>query len=210
MDANDLIGLASKSRFLRAIDVPESGQRYTIANVSVESMKSEGGDDRDKGVVWLDEDPRGLVLNVTLTVILRDLFGVDLEGWHGKRVTLYNDTSVRRGPKVVGGIRIKGSPDIAKTVKITAGKSAFSRGTEYTITAERDQDPIGEALAAAGLTVAAFDSWAVAVGKPPAAKMSRLVAEKCAAWLRGTGHETVHAHAARATGGADPTDPMAV
>jgi len=210
MDANDLIGLASKSRFLRAIDVSEAGQRYTICNVSVEGMKSEGGDDRDKGVVWFDEDPRGLVLNVTLTVILRDLFGVDLEGWHGKRITLFNDTSVRRGPKVVGGIRIKGSPDIAKTVKITAGKSAFSRGTEYTITAERDQDPIGEALAAAGLTVAAFNSWAESVGKPPAAKMSRATAEKCAAWLRGSGHETIHAHAARTSAGDDFDDPMAV
>lgn len=209
MDANDLLGLASSSQYLRASDVGE-GDRYTIAHVSVESLKGDRGDERDRGVVWFEEDPRGLVLSVTLTVILRELFGVDLSAWVGKRVTLYNDKSVRFGGKAVGGIRIKGSPDIARDVEITAGGNAFSKGTKYRIQAEKDADPLAEALQGAGLTVAAFDSWAESAGRPPAAKMSAEKRAQAARWIRSTGHEAIRAHVEKAAGAPDDFDPMAV
>ena len=209
MDANDLLGLASSSQYLRASDVGE-GDRYTIAHVSVESLKGDRGDERDRGVVWFEEDPRGLVLSVTLTVILRELFGVDLSAWVGKRVTLYNDKSVRFGGKAVGGIRIKGSPDIARDVEITAGGNAFSKGTKYRIQAEKDADPLAEALHAAGLSVAAFDSWAESAGRPPAAKMSPEKRAQAARWIRSTGHEAIRAHVEKAADAPDDFDPMAV
>mgnify|MGYP001410007141 FL=1 len=85
MDANDLIGLAQKSRYLRAVDVDESF-KVTIANVTVDSMKSKGEEEKERGVVWFEEDERGLVVNVSLGQILRAMFGVNLADWTGKRI----------------------------------------------------------------------------------------------------------------------------
>jgi hypothetical protein len=135
---------------------------------------------------------------------------VDLSAWVGKRVTLYNDKSVRFGGKAVGGIRIKGSPDIARDVEIMAGGNAFSKGTKYRIQAEKDADPLAEALQGAGLTVAAFDSWAASAGRPPAAKMSDEKRAQAARWIRSTGHEAIRAHVEKAAGAPDDFDPMAV
>ena len=211
MDANDLIGLASKSRFLRADDVGD-GVSLTIAGVSVESMRGEGGDDKDKGVVWFEEEPRGLVLNVTLTVILRDLFGVQLEGWAGKRITLFNDRSVRRGNKVVGGIRIKGSPDIAEDRIIIAGKSAFSKGTQYRIRAEKRTDPLLEAFHATGITVEAFNAWAAQNDRAPFSEMAADTKGQAAQWIRKGGYRSILAavEKSRPSSGEDFEDPMAV
>jgi len=209
MDANDLIGLASKSRFLRAVDVGE-GARFTISGVTVESMRGEGGDDKEKGVVWFEEDGRGLVLNVTLTVILRDLFGVDLEGWHGKRITLYNDKSVRRGGQAVGGIRIAGTPDIQKDHVIVAGKNAFSKGTKYVIRAEKDADPLALALERAGLTVDAFDRWASGNQRPPFREMDAQTRRQAAKWISEGGDKAIRRSSAPPAPAPLEDDPLAV
>ena len=212
MDANDLIALASKSRYLTAVEVGDS-LRLTIAHVSVESMKGQGGDEKDKGVVWFEEDPRGLVLNVSLGQLLREMFGVDLQNWIGKRLELFNDRSVQgKSGKKVGGIRIKSSPDIPSDVTMVVGRSPFSKGTQYTVRADRDSsaDPLAEALHAAGLSVAAFDSWAESAGRPPAAKMPPEKRAQAARWIRSTGHEAIRGHVEKADSAPDDFDPMAV
>jgi hypothetical protein len=223
MDANTLLGIASQSRYLRAVDVGD-GAPFTIDHVTVETFKQDKGADREKGVVWFRGEDRGLVLNVTLTVILRELFGVDLEGWKGKTITLHNDKSVRRGGKAVGGIRIKSSPDIAQDVSITAGGNAFSKGTRYTIRAERPApsrsqtpsappmgrpagsgDPLLGALRSAGLTVAQFDTWADSAGKPVHRAMDGQSKRMAAEWIDRGGSAVI----AKASS-TDSDDPMAV
>lgn len=217
MDANDLLGIASSSRYLRAVDVGE-GATFTIDRITVESMRQDSGQDRDKGVVWFQGEERGLVLNVTLTVILRELFGVDLGNWQGKRITLHNDKSVRRGGKLVGGIRIKSSPDIAEDVAVVAGGNAFSKGTRYVIKAEASapsragrgsQNPLVQALKDHGLTVDNFDQWAASAGRPPAAKMAPNQRRNAGEWIHDGGHRAIRQ--AMATPAAlDDDDPMVV
>lgn len=224
MDANDLLGIASQSRYLRAVDVGD-GQLFAIDRVSIESMKQDGGQDREKGVVWFRGEDRGLVLNVTLTVILRELFGVDLAGWEGKRITLHNDKSVRRGGKAVGGIRIKSSPDIPKDVTITAGGNAFSKGTRYTIRAEAraeareprtDGTPRSrfvDSLRSAGLHVEDFDVWARESGRDVAGMMSPEALDMAAGWISKGGAMAIAKTVAAKTepaAGQDFDDPMAV
>lgn len=219
MDANDLIGLAQKSRYLRAVDVGESF-RVTIANVTVDTMKSKGEEEKERGVVWFDEDERGLVVNVSLGQILRAMFGLNLQDWAGKRLELYNDTTVRgKSGKAVGGIRIKSSPDIRQDVVVLAGQSPFSRGTEYTIEATStrksaetdsvgDGDPLRRALREHQLTVADFDQWAAANGKPSVDKFHKRGRDQAAAWISAAGHTVVRDFVT--TPADDSDDPMAV
>lgn len=219
MDANDLIGLAQKSRYLRAVDVGESF-KVTIANVTVESMKAKGEEEKERGVVWFNEDERGLVVNVSLGQILREMFGLNLEDWAGKRLELYNDTSVRgKSGKAVGGIRIKSSPDIRQDVVVLAGQSPFSRGTEYTIKAAStptttdtdsvgDGDPLRRALREHKLTVADFNQWAAANGKPSVDKFHKRGRDQAASWISAAGHTVVRDFVTTPTNDSD--DPMAV
>ena len=219
MDANDLIGLAQKSRYLRAVDVGES-LKVTIANVTVDTMKAKGEEEKERGVVWFDEDERGLVVNVSLGQILRAMFGLNLQDWAGKRLELYNDTTVRgKSGKAVGGIRIKSSPDIRQDVVVLAGQSPFSRGTEYTIKAASTQtasdtdsvgdgDPLRRALREHQLTVADFNQWAAANGKPSVDKFHQRGRDQAASWISGIGHTVVRDFVT--TSANDSDDPMAV
>tara|TARA_Y100000592_G_scaffold5910_1_gene8518 strand:- start:971 stop:1627 length:657 start_codon:yes stop_codon:yes gene_type:complete len=218
MDANTLLGIASQSRYLRAVDVGD-GQLFQIDRVTVESLRQDGGQEREKGVVWFRGEDRGLVLNVTLTVILRELFGVDLAGWAGKRITLHNDKSVRRGGKAVGGIRIKSSPDISKDVTVTAGGNAFSKGTRYTIRAEQSgateatpRSRFVDSLRSAGLHVEDFDTWARGAGRDSASMMSPEALDMAADWISKGGARAIRKTVSEKPAAAhdDFEDPMAV
>ena len=220
MDANDLIGLAQKSRYLRAVDVDESF-KVTIANVTVETMKAKGEEEKERGVVWFEEDERGLVVNVSLGQILRAMFGVHLADWTGKRIELYNDTSVRgKSGKAVGGIRILSSPDIDSDVVVLAGKSPFSRGTQYTVKAvassgrRNDEDtdsssdsPLSAALRKVGLSVSDFDAWAMSVDKPQFHQLHEAGRAAAAKWVSGNGHKVIGDFIYRQH---EDSDPMAV
>ncbi len=86
-------------------------------------------------MVWFREDDRGLVLNVSLTEILMDMFGSETDAWKGKRIRLYNDRRVKFRGEAVGGIRIKSSPDLDQDLTISTGGNAYSADNEYTIRA---------------------------------------------------------------------------
>ena len=222
MDANDLIGLAQKSRYLRAVDVDESF-KVTIANVTVETMKAKGEEEKERGVVWFEEDERGLVVNVSLGQILRAMFGVHLADWTGKRIELYNDTSVRgKSGKAVGGIRILSSPDIDSDVVVLAGKSPFYRGTQYTVeaassassgrrnredTESSSDSPLSAALRKVGLSVSDFDAWAMSVDKPQAHHLQKVGRAAAAKWVSGNGHKVIGDFIHRQH---EDSDPMAV
>ena len=139
MDANKLLAIASKSKYLRAIDIEEP-TLFTIQNTTIDTLKVRN-QEQERGVVWFREDDRGLVLNVSLTEILMDMFGSETDAWKGKRVRLYNDRRVKFRGEAVGGIRIKSSPDLDHDLTISTGGNAYSADTEYTIRAERQFHP---------------------------------------------------------------------
>lgn len=65
---------------------------------------------------------------LTMLRVLIAIWSDDASAWAGRRVTLYNDPSIRFGPNVVGGIRISHASHIDKTVTLnltaTRGKKA--------------------------------------------------------------------------------------
>lgn len=98
---------------------------FTIANVVLEKLESVAVGDNEgsskmktKGVVYFREVDRGWVLNRTNAECLAAIFGKETNDWIGKRVTLFA-ADVRVGAKMDIGIRVKGSPDIAKEVTVS-------------------------------------------------------------------------------------------
>lgn len=89
----------------------------------VEQLKDDDGGGpakmRDRWIVYFEESQRGWVMNRTNAICLAALFGDDVEGWVGHKVTLYA-TPVQVGPKKDLGIRVKGSPEISapKSVQV--------------------------------------------------------------------------------------------
>jgi hypothetical protein len=208
MDANRLLAIASKSKYLRAIDIEEP-TLFTIENTTIDTLKVRN-QEQERGVVWFREDDRGLVLNVSLTEILMDMFGSETDAWKGKRIRLYNDHRVKFRGEAVGGIRIKSSPDIDQDLTIHTGGNAYSADTEYKIRAERRfSSPLEEALVAEGLSLEAFDRWRVSTGKPIHAQMSVRDREAAATWVARGGHKVVRQHNAPPAPD-DFDDPMAV
>lgn len=211
MDANRLLAIASKSKYLRAIDI-EQPTLYTISNVTIDTLKVRNTES-ERGVVWFAEDERGLVLNVSLTEILMDLFGSETDRWKGKRVRLFNDRRVKFKGTAVGGIRVKSSPDIEQDMVIHTGGNAFSSDVEYRIQAEgRGRSPLESALVAEGLTLADFDSWARANGKATSGAMDARKQEAAAGWIEDGGHRAIRSviDSAVKDSTAHFEDPMAV
>lgn len=98
-DARDFLG----GNYLRKEDV--SGP----VNVTIEDVRSVAvaNADRKKLVVWFREIAKPLILNMTNTRKMVDIFrSTDTATWRGQ-ITLYVEASVHYGGKVVGGIRIQ-------------------------------------------------------------------------------------------------------
>lgn len=115
----------------------------TISAVDREVLEGERGDE-ETTILSFAESPKMLVVCKTNGLCLRGMFGTRVQEWVGKRVTLYADTTIRFGPETVGGVRLRGSPDIAApvsveiklkkrraftmTMQVTPGKGAASTG----------------------------------------------------------------------------------
>lgn len=97
-------------RFLHAHEVLNK-PTYTIKAVTIETLPTEKGE-KDTGLVWFRETPKGLVLNKTNGQCLKHMFGRVLTEWVGRRVVLMCDDNVQLGRERVSGVRIYGSPDI--------------------------------------------------------------------------------------------------
>jgi hypothetical protein len=191
----ELLGMASKANYLNCDSVGD-GMFLTIAGLRIKDISAPGADDTEaKPVVYFEEDDRGWIMNVTSLTILRAMFGSDTDGWVGKRLTLYNDKSVRvarkNKPDHVGAIRIRSSPDIASSFKIKAGGNAYRKATEYVIKKVTVVDPLAEALTAHGLTTKQYDVWAAANQRPPFVESGRATREKAADWIKRGGHAAI-------------------
>lgn|GEM_PF-5352407 len=113
------------ARFFKAGDL--RGQRVTlqISSVDVEPTVGRSGEKRTRAVLTFAGAPKQLELNRTNGLCVRAMFGRNLAGWVGKRVTLGPEE--RRGSWFV---RVIGSPDIAKDMEVSID---LQRGESFTL-----------------------------------------------------------------------------
>ncbi len=94
---------AFPSSFLKGSDVEDGPIVLTMASASLEEV---GKEKEELPVVRFQDDPRGLVLNVTNNNFLIENFGKKSEGWFGKQVELYAiDTEFAGRP--TKGLRVR-------------------------------------------------------------------------------------------------------
>jgi hypothetical protein len=102
--------------YVTAAEMGDARPTLTIAGAKVVRLAGEDGREKDKGVVTFRETDRGWVICKTVAACLGAMFGDETDGWVGKRVTLYaTEVAVGREKKL--GIRVVGSPDLAKPVE---------------------------------------------------------------------------------------------
>lgn len=190
----DLRGMCTKAAYLNA-EAVGTGMFLTIDHVQVDDLKIPGGGTEQKPVVYFVEDPRGWVMNLTNLAVLEAMFGEDLDAWAGKRLTLHNDKRIRvtrhGKPDIIGGIRPKSSPDIARSLKVSGGGNAFRQATDFVIEKVAVVDPLTEALAAHDLTPEQYDAWAKAHNRPSFADTPTGTRERAAQWIRSGGYNGI-------------------
>jgi hypothetical protein len=107
-----------KGDFIAAIEFGDKTPTLTIAKIETVKLEQEDGKNKDKAVIWFKEIPRGWVYCKTTGFCMAAMFGEDDANWIGKRVTLFSEI-VQVGRERAPGIRVKGSPDIDKPVKVS-------------------------------------------------------------------------------------------
>jgi hypothetical protein len=106
-------------RFLKSALFKGRTVTLTIAAVSMEKMPDRGGKDGEKWKATLSfrESEMQLVLNKTNGECIKGMFGARLADWVDKRVAFY-PRQVRAFGQTTMAIRVLGSPDISKDVRI--------------------------------------------------------------------------------------------
>lgn len=111
-------GALFKGSYITAAELDGKTATMTISHVLMEKLTDpETGKEKDKGIVYFREIPRGWVANRTNMACVAAMFGDRTGAWTGKRVTLFS-TPVNVGPKKELGIRVKGSPDIEAPIQV--------------------------------------------------------------------------------------------
>lgn len=107
-------------RYLKAGQLGERRPTLTIKSVSLEKLQDDKGADKTKGVLSFAEITYELALNKTNGLLLRELFGRDLERWPGRKVTLYRGEVESGSQRGEPAVRVWGSPELTedRTVEI--------------------------------------------------------------------------------------------
>lgn len=97
-----------KERFLKVEDVsPDEDVMLTVAGTALEDMpEQQGKKPESKWVLYFHEIKKGLVLNNTNIKAMAAAYGDNTDGWVGKEVTLWNDTSVKFNNRV-GSLKLR-------------------------------------------------------------------------------------------------------
>jgi hypothetical protein len=100
------------SRFLKAGNFDGKRVTLTVKDYNREMLEGDDGV-KSKAIIAFEETDRQLVACKTNGICMREMFGVDLAQWVGKRVILF--------PSIWNGepcIRVWGSPDIEKPMAL--------------------------------------------------------------------------------------------
>lgn len=98
---------AAFGSFLKKEDLQGREVAVVIERISLEEIKTDDGKEK-KLVAHFAGKEKGLVLNRTTCEAIEAITGSDdTDQWAGATVVLYEDPTVKFGPKTVGGIRVK-------------------------------------------------------------------------------------------------------
>ena len=116
------------SKFLRKEDFDED-RVMTIKGVKLEDMPGDNSD--QKWVLYLREEAKGMVMNITTIRVLEQAYGDDSENWIGQKVKVYVDPNVSFGGKVVGGLRLRTSKAAKPAPPPTVAQQTAAAGDDF-------------------------------------------------------------------------------
>ena len=203
------LGAVLPGSYLRADELSEEGQVYVIERAEEKLVRNpeKGGPEHVVKSVLHLVCGQSLVLNKTnvklLSALCQELTGSTKTGaLYGRAIVLARDPSVRLGPKVVGGIRLVGSPELRRDLTVTVAHPG-RRPVQHVLRVWREaqatpahEAPTGTSVLewaqAHGHDVAALDAILTAAGKPAAAEIPARAAAKAIAWLEAQMTTTTH------------------
>ncbi len=101
---------ALPSKYLKKEDF-DPPRVVTIRTVVGEVIEDNDGNKKTKGVLYIEEEERGIVLNVTRFDDCETVTGTvgkdETDLWTGHKIEVWNDPSIRFGSQRTGGIGIR-------------------------------------------------------------------------------------------------------
>ena len=168
--------------FLTAVEIPQAGQTYRIREVwlgDVEDQKTK--QPRTRLHVLLSDMRKPWLPCRTAAGSIAAMFGDKTGGWLDRAVTLYHDPTVKVGSKAVGGVRVMGSPELDKELRVDVDLGSRKPPAKVTLRPTgRGQGPASApspaplpaprppTLEDLGLTRAGVDALLAERDKPPA------------------------------------------
>lgn len=105
-----------RGRFVKAGEMRGKPVTLTIKDVYLDGLEQEDGTEKSQAVVSFEEIKREWALNKTNAQCLVAMWGRDSGDWIGHKVTLYPETDASGLSDSGVCIRVKGSPELTKTV----------------------------------------------------------------------------------------------
>lgn len=134
-------------RFIKAGEMHGKPVTLTIERIYLEELEKEDGTTKPQAIVIFREIKREWALNRTNASALRAMWGDDTDAWLGKRVTLFPEPDTSGLSESGVAIRVKGSPDIAKTITAQIKlprRRPVQRKLEKTTAGKHDQDAFAD------------------------------------------------------------------
>ena len=112
-------------KFLFAFDLEGKDRTLTIDRVEAGELEGEKGRKSKKPLCYFVESKSGkpLALNATNCKAIAKLYGADIEGWAGQRITLY-PTTTEMGGETVECIRVRPRKPPARNERPAAAETA--------------------------------------------------------------------------------------
>lgn len=107
--------LLYESDYIRMVDLKGKDVTLTIEKAQLDNLQLKGTSKKQRrGVLYFKEVEKRMVLNRANGDTIAKLYGVEVESWFGKRITLYPDPTIKFGTETVGGIRVRSKVPPAK------------------------------------------------------------------------------------------------
>lgn len=121
------------NEYLTGDALPDEGRTFTITGKNRAEL--EGKDGKEHKLVLTFSDGNKWVVNVTNSVCCEHMFGSKFPvDWVGHAVTLIFDPTVKFGKDTVGGIRVKGSPELSKPLTFQFQENSRKKPRQVTLT----------------------------------------------------------------------------